>query len=154
MVEWVLGTGPERERKVGNCTREKVCPRSEWEGRGHGEVWQGRCGDGRERKGLTGVREKRARDGGNGQSEWAEGKQEGKDRITARKSESKGHRKEPFEQDRKLGTARERRVSASVEGTTEGASISAPRAELGPGRQKLGKGARGGTRRAEVERVG
>lgn len=47
-MEWVLGSGSERERKVGNCTREKVCPGSEWAGRGHGEVWEGRCGNSRE----------------------------------------------------------------------------------------------------------
>lgn len=106
----------------------------------------------REKEGLMEVGETRARDGRSG--DWAQRKQEGEDSIKARKSESKGHREERFEQDRKLGPAREWGASASVEGTAEGAPVSAPGTELGPGRRELGKGARGSTRRAAVERVG
>lgn len=33
----MLGRGLDRERKVGTCTREKVCLRSEWKSRGDGK---------------------------------------------------------------------------------------------------------------------
>lgn len=38
MEEWVLGPGLEREGKVGTCTRENACLRSEWKG---GETGKG-----------------------------------------------------------------------------------------------------------------
>lgn len=74
----MLGPGLDRERKVGTCTRDKVCLRSEWKGRGDGksvnEREEGSDGSQRREPGMV--------ETGN---QSGQRNQRGKDRIKARK---------------------------------------------------------------------